>query len=349
MLKFLPYRAWMGHAGGIALAAFVLACSTVVSGQGPGVDNSKGLPDNKIEGRLFFPGPASSAPIRVRLMGDRGELSTNTDRDGRFFFRGLRPGRYTLTVDGGVEYKVVSQIVDVMPVGAVGMPSEFSQMATVNIRLQWRESSDSAALATPIMANIPSEASKLYTDAVNAAQAGDRKKAIEMLKSAIAIHPQFAQALNGLGVQYMKLGELDKAAEAFVSALKIEPELFILRLNYGIVLFQLKKYAEADNEFNLALKKDDKSPTGHFYKGRALISLGRFEDAETELRRVITLGGEEVAMAHRYLGGIYLERGDTRRAVSELEAYLKLMPKAKEAERVRDLIKQLEEKSGKPE
>jgi Flp pilus assembly protein TadD len=331
--------------------AFIAVCVTTTTAQsGPGVDNTKGLPDNRIEGRLFFPTGTPGTPVRVRLSGDRGEQSTNSDRDGRFGFRGLRPGRYTIIVEGGTSYQSVSDLVDVMPLGSGGMQGDNpSQTATLNIRLELKKSPDSGSgLGTADLSKIPKEAVELYNTALKVAQDGDRKKASELLKKALSIHPQFVAALNGLGVQYMKLGELDNASETFSSALKIEPEVFILHLNYGLVLFQQKKYSEADHELDLALKKNEASAIAHFYKGRVLIALQRYNDAELELQRVVALGGEEATIAHRYLGGVYVAKGDNARAISELQAFLKLEPKTKEAEKIREMIKQLQQTNPAP-
>lgn len=330
---------------------FFALCVTTATGQaGPTVDNTKGLPDNRIEGRLYFPSGNPRTPIRIRLSGDRGEQSTNSDRDGRFYFRGLRPGRYTILVEGGDFYQSVSQLVEVMPLGSGSMQGDNpSQTATLNIRLELKTSPGSGSgLGTADFSKIPKEAVELYNSALKSANEGDRRKASELLKKALSIHPQFVAALNGLGVQYMKLGELDKASEIFSSALKIEPEAFILHLNYGLVLFQQKKYSEAEHELDLALKKNEASATAHYYKGRVLIALQRYDAAELELQRVVAQGGEEASIAHRYLGGLYVEKGDNARAISELQAFLKLEPKSKEAEKIRELIKQLQQRSPAP-
>ena len=62
--------------------------------------------------------------------------------------------------------------------------------------------------------------------------------------------------------------------------------------------------------------------------------------AEEHLNRAVALGGDEVKDAHRFLGAIYLQRGDRERGVAELETYLKLAPKAKDAEAVRQVVRQ---------
>ena len=75
--------------------------------------------------------------------------------------------------------------------------------------------------------------------------------------------------------------------------------------------------------------------------GRALIKLGQYPEAEKELRQAVEIGGAEVNDAYRYLGGIYVEMGDAKSAIEALEKYLSLVPKAKDAEAVRQIIAQL--------
>jgi cytochrome c-type biogenesis protein CcmH/NrfG len=96
----------------------------------------------------------------------------------------------------------------------------------------------------------------------------------------------------------------------------------------------------AVTELQTALKQREQSANGHLYLGQALANLGRFAEAEVQLTRAIELGGDEVKDAHRFLGAIYLQRGEREKGVAEFETYLKLAPKAKDAEQVRQMIRQ---------
>ena len=147
-------------------------------------------------------------------------------------------------------------------------------------------------------------------------------------------------AYNELGVQYLQLGELDKADESLAKALKLAPDSATPLLTHGILLTVMRKFNLAVTELQTALKQKEQSANGHFYLGQALANLGRFAEAEIQLTRAIELGGDEVKDAHRFLGAIYLQRGDREKAVAEFEIYLKLAPKAKDAEQVRQLIRQ---------
>jgi Flp pilus assembly protein TadD len=176
------------------------------------------------------------------------------------------------------------------------------------------------------------------------ARAGEIDKAIDQLKRAVELHAGFALALNELGVQYMRKGEYGKAADALAKVVQLSPEAPEPMLNYGIALFNQGKIPEAEVQLRHALKKNEHSFPAHHYLGMALIRKKSYTDAETELRRAIELGGPRAGLAHYYLGGVYWQVGKLQQAADELETYLKLDPKAPEAEKIRGTIKDLRSK-----
>ena len=202
---------------------------------------------------------------------------------------------------------------------------------------------------------IPKEARDLYSKGMDAAAKGDSKKAAEQLDKAVTLYPQFPQALSDLGVQYLKLGKPDKAAESFEAALKITPEDTNARLSYGIALMNQKKFAEAEAQLRQVLQKNNAMPTAHMYLGITLLTssrdektkqydMAKYAEAQKELEIAVSTGKDEVAMAHRYLGGIYAGNKDYKRGADELETYLKLSPKAPDAERLKAAISDLRSK-----
>jgi regulator of sirC expression with transglutaminase-like and TPR domain len=80
------------------------------------------------------------------------------------------------------------------------------------------------------------------------------------------------------------------------------------------------------------------------YLGIALMNLKRLDEAEKELLVAVNSKSNEIAPAHRYLGGIYWGMRDYKRAADELETYLKLMPNAADADRTKAAIKDLRSK-----
>ena len=298
-----------------------------------------------IQGTLVFPsGTRVDRPMKVRLSTPmRGEISTMTDTNGRFLFRRLSPGSYAIIIDGGESYESVNEQTNIIQAGRSMGSTE--QIIPILIRLKPKAGeSVRPEVVHAELANVPKPALDLYNSALKLAQEGKNKSAIEKLNQAISAHPNFMLAFNELGVQYQKVNELEKANEALQSALKISPAAFAPLVNQGIVLVRLKRYADAEVVLRAALKENDKSAIAHYYLGRALAYLGRFDDAEKELNTAVTMGGDQMKEAHRYLGAIYHARGDTERAIAQLETYLRIAPKADDADAVRELIKQLKQK-----
>jgi len=304
-------------------------------------------PRNTIQGDIITPnGQRLDHPVMIWLATSRGELSTTSNGNGSFVFRQLGGGRFVVRVDAGEQYEPATEVVNIADTGSAGMMSRVGQV--YNVQIQLRPKLGQPITKGVISANEPPKAAvDLYNQALESVKAGDRDKAIEQLKAAIAIHPQFVAALNGLGVQYMKLGKYQPAFEALNSALLFSPDSFMLHLNCGISLFYLTKYALAEKELNAALLKNETSGSAHVYRARTLIALKRFDDAAKDLKRAIEIGGDDVKLAHRYLAGIYVEKGENLEAVKQLELYLKVSPDSKETEQIRNLIKELNKKAGR--
>lgn len=72
-----------------------------------------------IQGRIIFPsGRRADARLRVKLESNSnlsGDLSVLADMNGSFKFQGLRPGTYTIIVEGGDSYETVRERVYIEP------------------------------------------------------------------------------------------------------------------------------------------------------------------------------------------------------------------------------------------
>jgi predicted Zn-dependent protease len=294
---------------------------------------------NTVHGFITSPeGARVNRRVKVRIAGATGgSLFTMTDDNGSFIFQRLAGGTYFLTVDAGGEFERVTEVVDVFD---PGRGRGATQMVQVQLRYKATARSRPEAVSAAL-AGVPKAALKQYEKALKAAASGDSEKAVKALKSAIELHPDFMLAHSELGVQYTRLNRLDEAAEALRAALRLAPGDFTSLVNYGILLFHQRDFAGSAAQLRLALKERSRHAKAHFYLGRALIKLGELQEAEAELRRAVEIGGAEVNEGYRYLGGVYVEMGDNARAVEALEKYLSLMPAAKDADAVRQIVAQL--------
>jgi len=336
------------------LLTLLLSLALVANAQGGGGIDSTGTGGrHSISGRLVFPsGQRVDARLKIKLESPtNGDLTVLADINGNFTFRSLSAGNYTVVIDGGDFYEPVREsvyidppVVDPRTNTAIG---PLSRPYTVQIYLRPKQEGAQmkAGVLNAALASVPKPAVELYERGVASAQRGETDKAIDDLKRAVALYPNFGLALNELGVQYLRKGELDKAAEVLVKVLAISPDAPEPSLNYGIVLLQQKKFADAEKQLRDAVKKNDGTYTAHLYFGITLIYVKNYPEAETELLKAVTIGGAKASQAHYYLGGLYWQTGKNQQAADELETFLKLEPKAANAEKLRNTIKELRNKS----
>jgi len=331
---------------------FSSVVSTALSQSGGGVDSLGTGGRHTIKGRLYFPsGRRSDVPVKVKLLSlNFGELTVFSDANGSFSFKGLEAGSYTVVVEAGDDYEQARESVYIEseasnPRLGVVLPP-VSRLYTVDISLRPKMETHDAktGVVSAALASVPGPAKDLYLKALASAEGGDSPKAILQLKSALDILPEFPLALNELGVQYLKIGQADKASEVLSKAVKFVPDEFQPRLNYGIALLNLKKLPEAEEQLRAAVGKQSGAPTAHMYLGIVLAVQRKLDEGQKELGLAIASKSPEVPLAHRYLGGIYYEKRDYESAANELEAYLKLVPKAPDAEVLRQKIREMRNK-----
>jgi tetratricopeptide (TPR) repeat protein len=315
----------------LALLAACLLAGAQASAQGIGAHRKQGLNaggSSTLEGIVVSPtGELPELYMRVRLVSAEGMVRTAIPNDkGVVIFPDLDSGYYTVYVEAGKDYERTEEVVYI---------DAAKQLTSVSLPLRLRPE------ANPALRGVPQAAADLFVRAVETSRKGDDKKAVELLKEALAKDPLFGLAHKELGLLHLRGNRLDEALEEFRAAQKALPADAEVRLNYGVALTQKKNFPEAEKQLREGLKKMDKSASGHFYLGLTLLGLKDVEGAEREFQQAAKLGGAQMGAAHRYLGGIYWQKKDYKRAADELDTYLKLTPKAADAEQIKTTIKDL--------
>ena len=328
---------WLAVLVGVAVFAGTLSAQFI-----QGTDSGLGG-QNNIVGTVMTPtGQRFDRPVSIRLQTmTKGDRVASTDENGNFAFRGLINGDYIVTIDKEKDYETFTQSVSVFQMrGAPG------QTYPLSVRLKYKGGViPKPGVVNSALADVPPNALAFYKKGLELAGAGDPKGAIEQLKLAIDQHPKFALAYSDMGSQYLKLNDLGRGDDAFKTALNLEPTLFPALVNHGIVMFNIKKYTDSESIFREVIKAKDDSAVGHYFLGQSLAYLGKFPEAQKELDRALSLGGEPMAAslkeAHRLLAIIYSTQGDKKRQAAELESYLKLAPNAPDADQLRKVVAQL--------
>jgi tetratricopeptide (TPR) repeat protein len=109
----------------------------------------------------------------------------------------------------------------------------------------------------------------------------------------------------------------------------------------GMILSREEEYDAAASELEKAVRLDPDAANVRLLLGGALLELKRPADAERELLRAYELAGAGVGNAQLLLGQLYLSQQKLERALRAYEQYLRDVPAAPNAEKVREVIGKL--------
>ncbi|OFW43159.1 MAG: hypothetical protein A3J28_07000 [Acidobacteria bacterium RIFCSPLOWO2_12_FULL_60_22] len=310
-----------------------------------------GLAAERPADRLDFRGRVTLPPkilsprtrLTLALVGVTTPFSGRTwaDSSGRFRFRHLQPGSYSLSIyiPGTGE---ILQTVEITPSfadpkGRVEKKFVFDeQTLQAQVRAVHRGVISVRELATP------AKARKEYRKAQARLRARDVEGAIEHLKRAVELAPQFIEALNNLGTIYFQRQEFSRAEGYFRKALEIEPEAFAPLVNLGGVLLAIGLAEEA---FEINRKAQDARPQDALANAQLGLSyylLGDYEEAASYLEQTKEIDPAHFTNPQISLARIYLRRAQEKEALRELEEFLEQHPDSPQAQDVKAMIEKLQ-------
>ena len=302
--------------------------------------SSERISSGAIRGRVILPnGSFSDEAVKITLSSLRGTLATiYTETQGEFEFTGVLPGTYYLEFEANRQaYELVNETVQVYK----GTPTVITvTLRPIGSNPASRASAESVSVAE-LKEKVPEKARKEFEKASVAGAKGQTDEAIAHLRKAIAIFPSFIRAHNDLGTYLLSQGKLDDAEEELEKAIALDATAFNPRLNLGIVLVHKQAFAEAHEHLRKALALEPNSPPAHLYAGLSLAAMERLDPAEIDFKEAYSLGGPKYGIALYHLGQLYMARGDHPAALKSFEEYLSVVPDARNAQQVKQLIAML--------
>jgi protein O-GlcNAc transferase len=163
----------------------------------------------------------------------------------------------------------------------------------------------------------PDDFGALHLLGVIARQTRRTERAVELIKRAIGLNPNVAEAHNNLG---NALRDLKRPAEALASydkAIALKPDFAAAHFNRGNALVDLKPPAEALASFDKAIALKPAYAEAHYNRGNALMDLKRPEEALASYDRAIALKPDYVE-AHSNRGNALR---DLKRSAEALASY----------------------------
>jgi tetratricopeptide (TPR) repeat protein len=125
----------------------------------------------------------------------------------------------------------------------------------------------------------------LYNLGVLLSRSGKAEEGEAQLRQALTRDPQSFQTWNALGTTLLKLKRRQDASQAFQRALDIKPDFDFAWNNLGTVREEMGQHPQAIEAFRRALEINPNHGGFRTNLGNALVESGRLEDAVVELQR----------------------------------------------------------------
>ncbi len=118
---------------------------------------------------------------------------------------------------------------------------------------------------------------------------GDLQAAEACFREAIALAPDFAEAIGNLGFVLERRGAAEEAEVCYVRALALDPPYPQIHLNHGALLFRQKRLQEAERAYRRAIDLWPEFPAAWSNLGVLLACSQREDEAEACYRKALAL------------------------------------------------------------
>ena len=271
-------------------------------------------PDGPLRGEIRASNvlPRNDLVIELRptsAVSGRG-LRAEVAPDGTFEIQGVNPGTYNVVVRRTSGAVLHDQTLDI---AALSSPLVIELAETTG-----RPPPSGPVSVIQLWHPPPKQAVQMAARAMHLADAGQHAKAAAELEKAIRIAPEFADARNDLGVQYMALGRYEDALAQLQAAVRIAPAVSHAHSNLALALWKLGRPADAESAVRQAVALDPANLRAHLILGTLLAGQAQHrEEAMRELR----LAMPEASSALLTLAGLYARAGESEKAQEALQEY----------------------------
>lgn len=201
--------------------------------------------------------------------------------DGRIEVRGIESGTYQLTVRTSDGRILTTELISV---------SSGSGRQVVRIRPPQQEVQrpvSGTVSAKRLAHKIPNEVRKLYGKALKASEKREYEVALDYLRKATEIDPEYMEVHNNMGTAYMQMDRTEEALAAFRRAIELDPGSSRVQVNIAVALMAKKAYAEAEVAARRAVDLNAGDMKARYILGLALYSQRKYTpEAMNQLRRV---------------------------------------------------------------
>lgn len=264
------------------------------------------------------------------------------DTSGQFTIRGLGQGKFTFRIETtGTIYEEQTQQLEFQAVRRQSGNETFP----LDFVLKYKKGKDPNAAAGSIFAqDVPGGARKEFERGVGNLKGQKSDQAIASFKKAIEIFPDYYDALELLGTEYIKNGQYEAALDVFANGVRVNKRSFKCTYGLGVAHLKLNHLSEAVKWLEQAAELEPSSVNAQMMLGLAYGTGGAFDKAKAAFEKALQTGGPAAAEAHFYLAGMYNKQEKFHEAWTELELYLKEAKNLKDPGQIKVMIEKLKER-----
>lgn len=304
-----------------AATSFCTAQSSGLGGEAPPLQISTGQSEISGSVQSVNGAPLHDIRIEVRAPGTTNTIATcYSNQSGGFTAQNLTPGNYEVIATDGL--RQAHERVEVAP-------------GVTNVRLHMSRANDASpkiGTISVIELKTPERARGLTAKAHNAIRKNHRDEAKKEVEKALAIAPDYPDALTTRAVLELADDKMQSAKEDLDHAVKIDPSYGPAYLVLGAVFNQLGRYDEALLSLERGSTYDPKSWQCAFEASKAWMGKHDYENAVAQLNRAERLGASRaLAPIHLLRGYALIAEKRFEQARRDFESYLSAEPHGQHA------------------
>ncbi len=299
---------------------------------------------NIIEGTVYGPNRRPIPDLWIELQNEfnLNMARVRTTGSGRFTFSGMGSGRYYIRVyTTGTDFEEQTVAVEVVNVVANSSDAVYQD---INLKLAKNKADSLAAQVTKavFVQDVPAEAKNYYRTGVRELNNQQFEKGEAALKEAIKIFPDYYDALDALGCNYVDNKLYAKSLPYLIHSIDVNQRSFSSFYSLGYAAYKLGQLAEASEAARAATILQPGSVNAQLLYGTVLRMRGDNPLAlETLLKAEKLNKSTPIGEIHWQLAMLYDKLKRNKDAADELEIYLKVQPEVKNKKEIQDWIQRL--------
>jgi tetratricopeptide (TPR) repeat protein len=320
--------------------------------------------------------PLKGAVVKIIRTDIKANYSVKTDKKGHYYYGGLQPGTYRVSVEVDAKERAAQDHVQ-LHLGGDPQPVDFDLKTAAapaaggaapdltKEQERGMKPEEKAAYEKKKSANEEQiKKNKALNDAFNAGIAAQDAKqwdaAVENFEKAATLDATQNVVFGRLGDSYSALAKtksgadqqavLEKAIGAYQKAIELKADAPEYHNNYALALAGLKKFPEAQAELQKAAALDPTNGGKYYYNlGAVLVNTGQLEPAGDAFKKAIELDPTYADAYFQY--GITLMGKATTGADGKMipvagtaeafNKYLELAPNGRDAETAKAMLAQI--------